>query len=106
MGRYRFQVTGCIQEATANPAEQVTGRGLHALRAILPDPIDSQLNKLMPLPCPSGATRYTLASQPFLVSDGPLRRSYESEFPFISGAAEGDVRFCEQCSFRPWLMAN
>lgn len=103
LGLYRFDVTGCIQDATSAPAAHVPGRVTTGLRALLPDVLDHQLSGLMPMACPGGATRYALSSASFRVSDGPWRRSYNAEFPYISDDAGRDKRFCEQCSFRPWM---
>ena len=103
LGLYRFDVTGCIQDVTSAPAEHVPGRLATGLRAVLPDVLDRQLSQIMPMACPGGATRYALSSESFRVSDGPWRRTYVSEFTYISDDAGRDTRFCEQCSFRPWM---
>jgi hypothetical protein len=103
LGLYRFEVTGCIQDVMTAPADHLPGRAATGLRALLPDLLDHQLSKIMPMDCPGGATRYELSSNAFRVTDGPWRRTYTSDFPYISDESGRDTRFCEQCSFRPWM---
>ena len=118
LGRYRFVVEGCINDATASAAG-LQGRFASLLAALAPDFGTSLIEQLLGDGCPGGAVPYALASDAFEVQPwsgtlenlsagaGSIRfelpaypRSAPSPFAFVSD--DGDARSCDTCSFRPW----
>lgn len=106
LGDYRFVISGCINDGLDAPQENLTGRLGSALRALAPDQVDELVDANFSDGCPGGSRPYQLKStvfsvQPFTGPQAPV--SYESAFPYVQEPAPAErVRYCEQCSFRPW----
>ncbi len=107
LGEYRFVISGCINDGLEAPEDNATGRLGAALRVLAPDQVDALVDATFSDGCPGGSRPYRLESsafvvQPFAGVSAPV--SYESVFPYVQESApEERVRYCEQCSFRPWV---